>query len=51
MITKISKNDTNNPRVKNLFNIYMYYLNLLENMNTEHRKFISNNKIKRKEKK
>ena len=51
MITKISKNDTNNPQVKNLFNIYKYYLNLLENMNTEHRKFISNNEIKRKEKK
>jgi len=51
MITKISKNDTNNPQVKNLYNIYKYYLNLLENMNTEHRKFISNNEIKRKEKK
>ena len=50
-ITKLSKNEPNNPQVKNLFNIYKYYLNLLENMNTEHRKFISMNEIKRKEKK
>jgi hypothetical protein len=50
-ITKLSKNEPNNPQIKNLFNIYKYYLNLLENMNTEHRKFISMNEIKRKEKK
>ena len=51
MISKISNNEPNNPNVKNLFNIYKYYLNLLENMNTEHRKFISINEIKRREKK
>ena len=50
-ITKLSKNEPNNPQIKNLFNIYKYYLNLLENMNTEHRKFISMNEIRRKEKK
>ena len=50
-ISKLSKNEPNNPQIKNLFNIYKYYLNLLENMNTEHRKFISINEIKRKEKK
>ena len=50
-ITKLSKNEPNNPQIKNLFNIYKYYLNLLENMSTEHRKFISMNEIKRKEKK
>ena len=51
MISKISNSEPNNPQVKNLFNIYKYYLNLLENMNTEHRKYISINEIKRKEKK
>ena len=50
-ISKLSKNEPNNPQVKNLYNIYKYYLNLLENMNTEHRKLISINEIKRKEKK
>ena len=50
-ISKLSNNEPNNPQVKNLFNIYKYYLNLLENMNTEHRKFISLNEIKRREKK
>ena len=50
-ISKLSNNEPNNPQVKNLFNIYKYYLNLLENMNTEHRKFISINEIRRKEKK
>ena len=50
-ISKLSNNEPNNPQVKNLFHIYRYYLNLLENMNTEHRKFISINEIKRREKK
>ena len=50
-ISRLSNSEPNNPQVKNLFNIYRYYLNLLENMNTEHRKFISINEIKRREKK
>ena len=50
-ISNVTNNDGNNPQVKNLYNIYKYYLNLLENMNTEHRKFMTINEIKRKEKK
>ena len=50
-ISKLSNSEPNNPNVKNLFNIYKYYLNLLENMNSEHRKFISINEIRRREKK
>ena len=50
-ISKVTNTDGNNPQVKNLYNIYKYYLNLLENMNTEHRKFVTINDIKRKERK
>ena len=51
LISKTSKADPNNAQVKNLFNIYKYYLNLLDNINTEHRKAITVNELKRKEKK
>ena len=51
IISKLAKNDPNNAQVKNLYNIYKYYLNLVDNINTEHRKTITINELKRKEKK
>ena len=51
IISKLAKNDPNNAQVKNLYNIYKYYLNLVDNINTDHRKTITINELKRKEKK
>ena len=50
IITKLSKTDPNNAQVKNLYNIYKYYLNLLDNINAEQRKLVTMNELKRKEK-
>ena len=51
IISKLAKADPNNAQVKNLYNIYKYYLNLLDSINTEHRKGLTLNELKRKEKK
>ena len=51
IISKLAKNDPNNAQVKNLYNIYKYYLNLVDNINIEHRKGLTLNELKRKEKK
>ena len=50
IITKLTKTDPNNAQVKNLYNIYKYYLNLLDNINAEQRKVVTMNELKRKEK-
>ena len=46
-----SNSSGNSSQIKNLFNIYKYYTNLIENMSNEHRQFINNNELKRKENK
>ena len=46
-----SNSSGNNTQIKNLFNIYKYYTNLIESMTNEHRHFINNNELKRKENK
>ena len=51
VISKLTKADPQNAQVKILYNIYKYYLNLLENITTEHRKVLNLNEIKRKDKK
>ena len=50
-ISNLAKADPNNAQVKNVYNIYKYYLNLLDNINTEHRKAVTTNELKRKERK
>ena len=49
-ISKLIKADPSNTQVKNLYNIYKYYLNLVNNMNVEQRKVATMNELKRKEK-
>jgi kinesin family protein 18/19 len=46
-----SNSSGNTAQIKNLFNIYKYYTNLIENMSNEHRRFVNNNELKRKENK
>jgi len=50
-ISNLAKADPNNAQVKNVYNIYKYYLNLLDNIKTEHRKAVTVNELKRKERK
>lgn len=50
-ISNLAKADPNNAQVKNVYNIYKYYLNLLDSINSEHRKAVTVNELKRKEKK
>ena len=50
IISKLSKTDPNNAQVKNLYNIYKYYLNLVNNINAEQKKVSTMNELKRKEK-
>ena len=50
-ISNLAKADPNNAQVKNVYNIYKYYLNLLDSINTEHRKAVTANELKRKERK
>jgi len=50
-INNLAKADPNNAQVKNVYNIYKYYLNLLDSINTEHRKAVTANELKRKERK
>ena len=46
-----SNSSGNTAQIRNLFNIYKYYTNLIESMSNEHRQFINNNELKRKENK
>ena len=51
-INEIKSNSSGNiTQIKNLFNIYKYYTNLIESMSNEHRQFVNNNELKRKENK
>ena len=50
-INELKTNNPGNSQVKNLFNIYIYYTNLLDNISNEHRKYKNMNEIKRKENK
>ena len=50
-INELNINNSGNFQIVNLFHIYKYYTNLIENMSNEHRKNININEIERKEKK
>ena len=50
-INELKTNNPGNSQVKNLFNIYIYYTNLLDNISNENRKYKNMNEIKRKENK
>ena len=50
-ISELSIGNEGNPQIKNLFNISKYYTNLIENMSNEHKKYLNNNEIKRKQSK
>ena len=51
IINELNINNSGNFQIVNLFHIYKYYTNLLENMSNEHRKNLNLNEMKRKEKK
>ena len=51
IISNLSKKGKNNPEYYILYNIYKYNINLLENMNIEHKKNINFSESKRKDKK
>ena len=51
IISNLAKKDTNNPEYFILYNIYKYNINLLENMNSEHKKNKNFLESKRKDKK
>ena len=48
-INEIIDTDNESPAIKNIINIYKYYIALLENMYSEHRNDINQNEIKRKD--
>jgi len=50
-INELNINNSGNFQIINLFHIYKYYTNLLENMSNEHRKNINLNEMQRKENK
>ena len=50
-MNELNRNDSNNPQIINLFNVYKYFTNLIENMSNEHRQYINFNELKRKENK
>ena len=50
-ISELSKADPQNAQIQNLFNIYKYYLNLIDNISNEHKKYLNFEEINRKEKK
>ena len=50
-INELSINNSGNFQIVNLFHIYKYYTNLIENMSNEHRKNINLNEMQRKENK
>ena len=51
VINELNINNAGNFKVLNLFHIYKYYTNLLENMANEHKKIINMNEMQRKENK
>jgi hypothetical protein len=51
IINELNINNSGNFQILNLFHIYKYYTNLIENMSNEHRKNINLNEMQRKEKK
>jgi len=51
IINELNINNSGNFQIVNLFHIYKYYTNLIENMSNEHRKNINLNEMQRKEKK
>ena len=48
-INDLIEENMDSPQTKNLVSIYKYYINLLENMNSEHRKNLNENELKRKD--
>ena len=50
-INELNINNSGNFQIVNLFHIYKYYTNLIENMSNEHRKNINLNEMQRKENK
>ena len=50
-INELNINNSGNFKIVNLFHIYKYYINLIENMSNEHRKNINLNEMQRKENK
>ena len=48
-INDLIEEDMDSPQTKSLVSIYKYYINLLENMNSEHRKNLNENELKRKD--
>ena len=50
-INELNINNSGNFLITNLFHIYKYYTNLIENMSNEHKKNININEIQRKENK
>ena len=51
IINELNINNAGNFQVVNLFHIYKYYTNLLENMSNEHKKNMNLNEMQRKENK
>ena len=51
IINELNINNAGNFQIINLFHIYKYYTNLLENMSNEHKKNMNMNEMKRKENK
>ena len=51
IINELNINNLGNFQIVNLFHVYKYYTNLIENMANEHRKNINTNEMKRKENK
>ena len=48
-LNELIEEDMDSPKVKSLVSIYKYYINLLENMNSEHRKNLNEYELKRKD--
>ena len=50
LIAKMSRMSNGNYNARGLLNIYKYYIALLENMTSEHRKYVNFSEIRRKDK-
>ena len=51
IISNLANKDSNNPEYYKIYNLYKYNINLLENMNIEHKKYVNISESKRKDKK
>ena len=51
IISNLANKEQNNPEFYKLYNVYKYNINLLDNMNIEHKKYINILESKRKDKK